>query len=1419
MRILYSFHEALVTFIVAIFLYIPPALSINYFENTPLPINSHQLFLSHGGTGSEIANEVIRGPYLQIGAANKMVIKWRTSESTDSKVWYGNSPNNLDQSSTNFGDRTDHKITLTGLAPNTVYYYAVGDSNGPMAGGENDYYFKTSPPTGSSPLIRAWVLGDSGTNNDDQEEVRDAYYDYIGNNHTDMILLLGDNAYSSGWDYEYQRAFFDVYPEKLINSVTWPAPGNHEYYGETGLNAPYYDIFSLPKNGEAGGLPSNTEKYYSFNYGNLHVISLDSYHEDRNPGSPMLTWLENDLAATTQDWIVVIFHHSPYSKGSHNTDSPSEDEMIEMRENVLPILESYGVDLVLTGHSHSYERSKLIHGHYGFSNTYDPNVHNVNGGDGQIDGNGPYQQNASEEGTVYIVSGTAGHKSAVGNHPVMFYSVSRLGSTLLEVNGDIMDIKFLNNNGDIEDYLTLTQTKSPTVTWTNPNDGEIFTGLSSISLNANAYSGYGPISHIEFFVDGISVGTDYSSPYSLNWTPSNAGNYTLKAVATDSEGQIGSAEITVSIQPGVVTDIAVRVSSDKDDAEERNGNGSINLYSTDLELIRDGPSLQTVGIRFRNVNVPAGANILDARIQFTVDETNSGDTYLTFKGQDHDDAPSFTDTQNDISNRNTTSASVGWDVEPWTAIGAAGSDQRTPNLSAVVQEIVNRSGWETNNSMAFVITGSARRIAVSHDGNPAKAPVLHVTYSYSNDPCAPYVDADNDGHCQNVDCDDTDDNIYIGAACDDGNPDTNNDVYNSDCECTGIAVMSLSVQVNSNEDDAEENISSSYVNISSSDLELVNDGSKAQTVGIRFKNINIPPSATVINAFIQFTVDETDSGNTNLTIRGEDHDDPPKFSSIKNNITDRKTTTASVNWNPTVWTNSGEAGADQRTPNISIIVNEIIGRPDWSANNSMVFIFQGSGERTAESYDGDAGSPPVLHIDYTLGTYSCDPFMDQDNDGYCSNIDCNDNNANIFPDAIEVCDGIDNDCDSQVDEGLTNTFYADNDGDGFGDSDNSIEACSPPSGYLTDNTDCDDEDESIFIGASCDDGDPDTGNDIYNDDCNCEGILATKISVQVDQSDDDAEERKSNGSIILSSSDLELIQDGFSYLTVGVRFDNLNIPPAAIVAEAYIQFTVDEADSGTTELTIKGHRTDDAPDFNQTTNNITSRPTTNAAVNWEPAPWSNTGEASFKQRTPDLSTIVQEIINRPGWTPNNAMAFVFTGSGERTADSYDGNPDGAPVLHVSFYDNGSNISDPIVNMPQGQQQLSFGDLNKVAPPVNSLIFQHDNGFSGNQANADGWTDQYQLLSGNNSEKKNSALHLYPNPATGQVNVLYKSAHGHIAHVELFDRFGKQVQFKTVQPIIGNNNFQMDVSQLPSGLYLFRIMESGEQLTEKVVVEN
>ncbi|MEO8348372.1 MAG: fibronectin type III domain-containing protein, partial [Acidobacteriota bacterium] len=170
--------------------------------------------------------------------------------------------------------------------------------------------------------------------------------------------------------------------------------------------------------------------------------------------------------ATAQEWLIAFWHHPPYTKGSHNSDT--ETELIEMRQNFLPILEDYGVDLVLTGHSHSYERSFLLDGHYGVSGTLAPSMIK-NGGSGRPAGTGAYAKPTgglgAHEGAVYAVAGSSGQASGgTLNHPAMFISLNQLGSMVLDVDGNRLDAKFLRETGAIDDSFTIVKGTAPTPT-------------------------------------------------------------------------------------------------------------------------------------------------------------------------------------------------------------------------------------------------------------------------------------------------------------------------------------------------------------------------------------------------------------------------------------------------------------------------------------------------------------------------------------------------------------------------------------------------------------------------------------------------------------------------------------------------------------------------------------------------------------------------------------------------------------------------------------------------------------------------------------------------------------------------------------------------------------------------------------------
>jgi hypothetical protein len=403
---------------------------------------------------------LVRGPYLQSATTSSVVVRWRTDVATDSRVWFGPSPDSLSGMAVNPSVTTEHEVKLTNLAAGTPYVYAVGDETGILAGGDAQYTFPTAPPSGEARPTRLWVIGDSGTGGPNPERVRNAYLAYTAGHRADVWLMLGDNAYPSGTDAEYQAKFFEVYPMILRNTVVWPTRGNHDFLYD-GPNNDYYDIVTLPRFGEAGGFTSASEAFYSYDWGDIHFVCLDSEGSLRGPTDPMLNWLSMDLAEANETWTIAFWHHPPYSKGSHDSDDPADSggRMIDMRENALPILEAGGVDLVLCGHSHAYERSFLLDGHYGYSWTIAQDMV-VDGGDGRMNGDGAYRKPtagpAPNEGTVYAVVGSS---AQVGdgelNHPAMFVSLAMLGSLIVDIDGLQLDAVFIDDHGISRDYFTM----------------------------------------------------------------------------------------------------------------------------------------------------------------------------------------------------------------------------------------------------------------------------------------------------------------------------------------------------------------------------------------------------------------------------------------------------------------------------------------------------------------------------------------------------------------------------------------------------------------------------------------------------------------------------------------------------------------------------------------------------------------------------------------------------------------------------------------------------------------------------------------------------------------------------------------------------------------------------------------------------
>jgi len=795
-----------------------------------------------------------------------------------------------------------------------------------------------------------------------------------------------------------------------------------------------------------------------------------------------------------------------------------------------------------------------------------------------------------------------------------------------------------------------------------------------------------------------SVNFDDASLEDTQAVFSQPGTYVLRITAQDGEW-VASDDMTVQFDAeSEALTVESAVATGNDDAEE-GSSGLVYLNSSDLELVYDSygnAGNQTVGLRFANLAVPASASIIGAYVQFKVDEKTSDDCLLTLHGQATDNALAFSEADGNISSRPTTLAATAWGPLAWTVVGEADTFQRTPDLAAVVQEIVNRPGWELGNALALLITGTGKRTAESRDGDASGAPRLVVEYSLGPVPNkAPTVSAGPD-------------QIIVfpvaslslsASVADDGLPDPPASLSLAWSQLNGPAgvefvnpaaasttatfpgagfytlrltvtdgeliafdqlsvevkeepsgLLTIDISVAASQDDAEEGINQ-QVYLDSSDLELVYDAynnAGNQTVGLRFSGVSIPAGATIVNAWLQFKVDETSTAGCALTVQGHDTDNATAFKSSIGNISARPLTLASINWTPDSWPAVGAAAVSQRTSDLSSVVQEIIDRPGWSSGNALALVLTGSGKRVAESFDGEPNGAASLHVEFGIGeavnkapATSAGPDLQ----------------LTLLVDSAWLA-GSATDDGLPVPPGALTLAWTQVSGPGVVDFVDAASAATtaffPVAG-------------TYVLQLTADDGQWQKGDQVTVEVFEGGGGIEV-LEVAISSSIDDAEE-SSAGAPYLNSSDLELVYDSWDdggNQTVGLRFNGVALPQGAIVVSAYIQFKVDETGAAPAAVTIRGEAADQAAIFQNSTNNLSARPTTENAAAWSPPAWNTPGAMSSDQQTPDLAPILQEIADRPGWQSGNSLALLLSGSGKRTAESYDGDPSGAALLHIEY---------------------------------------------------------------------------------------------------------------------------------------------------------
>lgn len=688
---------------------------------------------------------------------------------------------------------------------------------------------------------------------------------------------------------------------------------------------------------------------------------------------------------------------------------------------------------------------------------------------------------------------------------------------------------------------------SPTVSITSPANNADYTLPADVTITAGASDGDGTVMKVTFYQGTTLLGEDTSAPFSYTWTNVPAGAYVLTALATDDFGSVTpSAPVNITVtDPDAPVVVSRVIAASSDDAEE-NSAGTVNLTSTDMELAYDGSS-QVVGLRFTNMNIPQGAVIHDAYVQFTCDEASTTSVALTIRGEAADQPATFTTATRNISSRSMTAGLVSWSPAGWPSVGAAGTDQRTPDLSAIIQEIVDRPGYTTSSALALIITGTGtgKRVAEARDGVAASAPKLVVAYKTVQEIIPLFQ--------------------HPGPLCQYTAPPALPQSSLNEPPITGSwapAVISTS--------EAGTNVYTFTPD--------ANQNAVSLTLAITV-NPRVTPDFSAIGPLVQGSA-------------------APSLPVVSLNG-------ISGTWEPAL-INTANAG-------------------------SFNYLFTPAAEECATAVSMEivitSATPPNVAL-----------TAPADGTGYTAPAD-----VTLTADA--------SDSDGSV---AKVAFYHGNVLLGVDSS--------APYAFTWNNVP---EGNYVLTAVATDNSGASTVSAPVN--IAVTEPVSSTFTAGISAGMDDVEEYAS-GTVSANNDDLELVYDTKTTgnQTVGLRFNGIEIPQGAVITRAYLQFTVDEKTTTKTSLVIRGQNSGNAPAFTTTSRNVSGRSKTAASVSWVPANWIVIGTAGTAQQTPSLAGVVQEIVNRTDWSAGNSMAFIITGSGKRTAESFEGDPSKAALLYLEF---------------------------------------------------------------------------------------------------------------------------------------------------------
>ncbi|MBK8100288.1 MAG: PQQ-dependent sugar dehydrogenase [Planctomycetes bacterium] len=444
-----------------------------------------------------------------------------------------------------------------------------------------------------------------------------------------------------------------------------------------------------------------------------------------------------------------------------------------------------------------------------------------------------------------------------------------------------------------------TSTATTSVLLTSPQPDDVVAVGAPVQFSAIQT---GPVWRVEYYIDGVLVGSAVNPPYAVTWSTPTPGYHTACALAIAADGTSSTSRGT-SFTVATNQISKFRIGATDGDAQEPVGAATpADLSSRQLVLGDDGTPWATA-LRFANLTVPPGAQVQNAWIEFTAAADHGDPAAFDITVEPAAWTAPLRATIGNIDQR-PNSAPIPWAPGAWT-LGASGQEQRTPDLAALLAPIVSAGKW--TRSLVFMFAGTGQRRAVAWDGNGRTAALLTIAWQ----PPAP---------------------------------------------------NSTSLAVTTSADDATETLASGAVDRGNPNLRLGAEGGVPRLIGLRWA-LPIPPGATLESARLQFHSTAPQVLQSRLVIHAEATDDAAVLTGVPFELSSRTRGPEQVVWTPAGWPASGLA---PQSVDCKDVLQPLLQRPGWRQGNRVLLLIDGTGTRTARSFNGLAAEAPRLLLTWRL---------------------------------------------------------------------------------------------------------------------------------------------------------------------------------------------------------------------------------------------------------------------------------------------------------------------------------------------------------------------------------------------------------------------------------------------------------------------